>query len=98
MAGSYFQDATALAQQCSDHVDPDGLFELEDQPGPDRLDNCRCAALLALHRIGQVRVLGRAHLGDRSATRDVGHAIDQQLTAYDENAWGCCDPRSVCAD
>ena len=61
-AGSLRQAVIARSQQgvlaCLDHVDADGVLELEDQPGPDRLDDGRGAALLAVDGVGEVAVLG----------------------------------------
>ena len=70
----------------ADHVDADRLLELEHQAGPDRLDDRRRAALLAVHRVVEVAVLGRVDVGDRAAARHVGHPVAQQLAADDQHA------------
>jgi hypothetical protein len=56
MPGSPRQASTARAgsaPRLADRLDPDGLLELEDQAGPDRLDDRRRAALLAMGRVGE---------------------------------------------
>ena len=69
-----------------DHVDADRLLELEDEPGADRLDDRRRAALLADAGVVEVAVLGRADVGDGAAADDVGHAVREQLAPHDEHA------------
>ncbi len=70
----------------ADHVDPDGLLELEDEPGPDRFDDRGSAALLALRRVGEVAMLGRVHVRNRAAAGDVGNAVAQQVAPNDQHA------------
>ena len=76
-----------------DHVDADGLLELEDQAGPDRFDDRRCAALLAMRGVVDVAVLGRVDVGDGAAAGHVGHPVAQQLPTDDQNAGGARAPR-----
>ena len=72
----------------ADHVDADGVLELEDQAGADRVDDRRGAALLALHRVVEVAVLDVVDVGHGAAARHVGHPVGQQRAAYDEDAGG----------
>src|SRR6266545_2135580 len=51
----------------ADQVGADRLLELEHQARPDRVDDRRRAALLALRRVGDVVVLGRVHIVDGAA-------------------------------
>jgi hypothetical protein len=46
----------------ADHVDAHRLLQLEDQPGPDRLDDGESAALLALNRVVEVPTLASSAL------------------------------------
>ena len=41
----------------ADHVDAHRLLQLEDPPGPDRLDDGESAALLALNRVVELPAL-----------------------------------------
>ena len=59
----------------ADRVDADGLLELEHQPGADRLDDRRRAALLAVRRVVEVAVLVGVDVGDRAAAGHVGHPV-----------------------
>ena len=68
-----------------DHVDPDRVLELEDEAGPDRLDDGRRAALLAHDGIVEVAVLARSDEGDRAATDDVRHPIRQKSPPHGED-------------
>ncbi len=54
-----------------DHLRSDGLFQLEHESGPDRLDDRRCAGFLAVFDLGVVVVLGGADVADRAATGHV---------------------------
>ena len=58
-----------------DRLDADGLLELEHQPGADRLDDGRGAALLAVGRVVEVAVLERVDVGDRAAAGHDGHPV-----------------------
>ena len=67
------QDAIARSMKSSSRarivVDADRLLELEDEPGPDRLDDRRRAALLAMLGVVEVDVLERVDVGDGAAAR-----------------------------
>ena len=80
-----------------DHVDADGLLELEDETGADRLDDRRSAALLAHDGVVEVAVLGRPDVGDGAATHDVGHAIREQLAPHRRARRACRGRRRACA-
>ncbi len=71
-----------------DDVGADRLLELEDQPGPDRLDDRRGAALLALHRVVEVAVLGRVDVGDGAAAEDRRDPVAEQLPPDHQHARG----------
>ena len=49
---------------------PHRRLEGEDEARPDRLDDRRRAALLAMLDVVEVDVLGRVDVGDRAAARD----------------------------
>ena len=56
----------------ADGLAADALLELEREPRPDRLDDGRRPALLAVLRVGEVDVLERVHVDDRAAARRRG--------------------------
>ena len=58
-----------------DRLDADRVLELEDQPGADRLDDRRGAALLAVCRVVEVEVLERVDVGDRAAAGHDRHPV-----------------------
>ncbi len=76
-----------------DGVGADRLLELEDQAGPDRLDDRRGAALLALHRVVEVAVLGRVDEGDRAAAGDRRDPVGEQLPPDHQHARGAAGRR-----
>ena len=55
-------------------------------PGPDRFDDGRRAALLAMDRVVDVAVLGGVDVGDRASTHHVGHAVAQQRAPNHQHA------------
>ena len=69
----------------ADRIRPDRLLQGEHEPGPDRLDDGRRAALLAMFDIGQVAMLGRVDIGDGATARDARDAVPEQLAAGDED-------------
>src|SRR5690606_41484180 len=69
----------------ADHVDADGVLELEHQAGADRLDDRGGAALLAVRRICEVQVLLRVDVRDGPATHDVGHRVRQHPPRSEEH-------------
>ncbi len=69
-----------------DQVGADGGLELEDQPGPDGLDDGGRPALLALLRVGQVAVLGRVDVGDGASAGHDGDPVGEQFAAADQHA------------
>ena len=58
-----------------DHVDAHRLLELEDEPGADRLDDRRRAALLPMDRVGEIDVLLGVDVRDRASADHVGHRV-----------------------
>ena len=68
-----------------DHVDADRILELEHQPGPDGLDDGRGAALLTMHGIGEIDVLGRVDVRHGPAAHHVRDGVGQQLASGDEH-------------
>ena len=70
----------------ADRLDADGLLELEDEPGADRLDDRRRAALLAVLDVVEVDVLGRVDVGDGAAAGDRRDAVAEEVAAGDEDA------------
>ena len=70
----------------ADRLGADRLLEPEHEPGPDRLDDRRRAALLAVLDVGQVDVLGRVDVGDRAAAGHRRDAVVEQLAPGDEDA------------
>jgi len=70
----------------ADQVDADGLLELEDQARADRLEDRRGAALLAVHRIGEVAVVLGVDVRDGAAARLRGDAVLEQGLLRDEHA------------
>ena len=80
----------------ADHVDADSLFELEHQPGPDRFDDGRCAALFPLRGVLEVAVLGRIDVGDGAAAGHVWHPIAQQLPTDHQNPGVLGPPMNLC--
>ena len=68
-----------------DRLDADGLLELEDQPGADRLDDGGRAALLAVGRVVEVAVLGRVDVHHRAAAGHDRHPVGHQLAAHDQH-------------
>ena len=70
----------------ADGLDADGVLELEHEARPDRLDDRRRAALLAVLDVGQVDVLERVHVLDRAAAGHARDAVLEQVPAGDEHA------------
>ena len=66
-------------------VDADRLLELEDEAGPDRLDDRRRAALLAMLGVREVDVLERVHVRDRPAAGHRGHPVPEEVPAAGED-------------
>ena len=64
----------------------DGLLEPEDEAGPDRLDDRRRAALLAVLDVVEVDVLGRVDVGDGAAAGHRGDAVAEEVAAGDQDA------------
>ncbi len=64
-----------------DDVRADGLLELKDQAGPDRLDDGGCAALLAVRWVRQVAVLDLVDVGDGSAAHHDRHWVSEKLSS-----------------
>ena len=106
MAGSSRQRGDRPAQEVllvgADDLDADRLLELEHQAGPDRLDDRRGAALLAVDRVVEVAVLGRVDVGDRAAAGHVGHPVGQAARAATTSTPGVlgppmnlCGPRKI---
>ena len=58
-----------------DEILPDGSLQLENQPGPDGLDDGGGAPLLPMHRVRHVMMLRGAHVGDRPAAGDRRHPV-----------------------
>jgi hypothetical protein len=81
-----------------DQVGPDGLLEGHDQPGPDRLDDPRGAALLPGHRVVQVALADRVDEGDRAAPGHGGDPPGDQVPAHDQTpgVWG--PPMNLCGE
>src|SRR5215468_10175161 len=77
-------DQLALA----DRVGADRFLELEHQAGADRLDDRRRAALLAMHRIGEVAVLGLVDVRHRAAAGTRRYGVAQQVALGDQHARG----------
>ena len=71
-----------------DHVDADGLLELEDQPRADRLDDRRGARLLTVDGVVEVDVLFGIDVGHRASAHDDRDGVREQLTPDDEDAGG----------
>ena len=59
--------ATGRSSRRGDDVGADGVLDRERQPGPDRLDDRRRAALLAGDRVVEIAVGGRVDERDRAA-------------------------------
>ena len=72
---------------CPDDVDADVALEVEDQTGADRLDDRRGAAFFAVHRVGEIDVLGRVDVGHRATADDDGHRVGEQIAPDRENPW-----------
>jgi hypothetical protein len=72
----------------ADRLGADRLLELEHQPGADRLDDRRRAALLAVHRIGEVAVLGLVDVRHRTAAGTRRDGVAQQVALGDQHAGG----------
>ena len=70
----------------ADRRGADGLLELEDETGADRLDDGRGAALLAVGGVGEVGVVVGVDVGDGAAAGHVGHPVGHELAAHDEDA------------
>ena len=91
MAGSAVHARMARRRNSSSwariSVDPDGLLESEDEPGADRLDDGRGAALLAGDRIVQVHVFGRVDVLHGAAAGDVRDPVGEQFAPDDQHAW-----------
>ncbi len=68
-----------------DHVGAQRPLEVEDQAGPDRLDDRRGAALLAVLGVADEAVVRRADVGDGAAAHDVGHPVGEQRPPHDED-------------
>ena len=69
-----------------DPVDPDGLFQLEHETRPDRLDDRRRAALLALLDVIEIAVLGGVDVHDGPSAGNGRHLIVEELFAGDQDA------------
>ena len=67
-------------------VDADRLLEAEHEPGADRLDDRRRAALLAVRGIGEVPVLERVHVRDGAAADDIRNGVGEDATAHHQHA------------
>jgi hypothetical protein len=67
-------------------VDADGLLELEHQARTDRLDDGRCARLLAVLDVVDVDALGRADVLHRAAARHDRYPVAHQVAADGEDA------------
>ena len=65
---------------------PTAALRPNTRPGPDRLDDRRRPALLAVLDVGQVDVLERVDVLDRAAARHRRHAVPEQLPARDQDA------------
>jgi hypothetical protein len=76
----------------ADHLDADGLFELEHESGSDRLDDGRSPAFLPMFHAVVVAVLERVDVHDRPATRYGRHPVAAEFAPHDEDAGG---PRST---
>ena len=68
-----------------DRLDTHGLLELEDQPGPHRLDDRRRAALLAVRGVVEVGVVLGVDVGDGAAAGHDRHPVGEQLAPRDEH-------------
>ncbi len=66
----------------------DRLLQAEHEPGADRLDDRRRAALLAVGGIGQVGVAGGADVRHRAAARHRGDRVRQQAALDHQHAGG----------
>ena len=92
MVGSATHASTARREHLLlvglDRLHADGLLELEDEPGADRLDDRRGAALLAVGLVVEVAVLGRVDVHHRAAAGHDRHPVGHQLAAHDEHARG----------
>jgi hypothetical protein len=63
----------------------DRLLELEDQPGPDRLDDRRRAALLAVVEVGKVVLAGGVDVADGPSARHRRYRVAGELAAHDQD-------------
>ena len=70
----------------ADLLRADGLLEREHEPGADRLDDRRRAALLADRGLGVVGLPGRADEQDRAAARHRRHPVGEQRALGHEHA------------
>ena len=93
MSGSAPQDAMARSMNDSSSARialvADPFLELERETRPDRLDDRRRPALLAVLRVGEVDVLERVDVDDRPAARRRRDAVAEQLASSDEHARAC---------
>ena len=80
-----------------DQIGADGLLQLEGQAGADGADDGRCAAFFAGYRVLEIAVLGSGDEGDRSPSRDGGHAVGDELAAAPRARPGSADRRQTCA-
>ena len=72
----------------ADHIDADGLLELEHQAGADRVDDRRRATLLAMDRVVEVTVRVGIDVGHGAATGNCWHTIAYELASHDEHSRG----------
>ena len=78
-----------------DQVGPDGLLEGHGQPGPDRLDDRRGAALLPGLRVVEVALAGRIDEGDGAAPGYGRDRVADQLAADDQDPGGLGAPEEL---